>query len=178
MRDRTRGSQSGVLRWLGVLVVIAAPLALNVTPAAALGGVGFVSARGTVTSFPDQIEVQFSAIGNCDTAQDTRPFYVRWSEGNVSHLFRRTGTDVSFCQTPFGTNAPTIQGFGPGVTDGSAARAQWQFADGEPDGEPDQVQIWIFGPVMDVPVLTVSDVPDPLNGSPGGVWAFGELPWP
>jgi hypothetical protein len=180
MRDGTRSRQSGVLRWLGVLVAIAAPLALNVSPAAAAAdGVGTASARGTD---PDArlgsaatTTAQFSAITNCDETQNTRPFIVRWTENGTSHTFRRTSTSGSICSNDGISNRN--QGFGEGIIDGSLlVGLSWFFQD-SPDSVDDSVAISVgtaFGSILDIN----ADPPAALNGTPGGVWAFGTLPWP
>ena len=40
---------------------------------------------------------QYSAITNCDEAQSTRPFYVRWTADDTSFLFKKDSVDTSTC---------------------------------------------------------------------------------
>lgn len=177
MRDRTRGRPSGVLRWLGALVAIAAPLALNVSPAAAVNGVGGASARGTdpdATLRAGTVAAQFSAITNCAAAQSTRPFYVRWTSGSTTNTFKKTGAaSTSKCFSNGGANIN--EGTGTGTINGTpGATVSWHFADG---GGPDDAQITVT--TTDSGALNIAESPpQPLNGTPGGVWVRGTLPWP
>jgi hypothetical protein len=179
MRDRPRGRQSGVHRWLGVLVAIAASLALNVSPAAA-DGVGSASARGTdpdgrlttPAPFPLESTVQYSAITNCDETQNTRPFIVRGTLGSDQVTVTRTSTETSTCTTENGRSVN--EGTGRGTVSGRLtgdAFISWRFED-----SPDHVTIDIFWNLRFS--LHASGAPQAVSGTPGGVWVFGELPWP
>ena len=160
-------------------VVVAAAfllaMALNVSPAAAQfeDGVGFASVRG---SDPDAdlggatVAASYSAITNCDAAQSTRPFYVRWTVNGTSFLFKKDSVSTSTC---FSEGATSIdEGAGAGTVNGSTpASLQWRFEE-----SPDDVSITVTPEGADP--LIIEGTPQPLNGSPGGVWVFGELPWP
>jgi hypothetical protein len=190
MRDRTRGRQSGVLRWLGVLVALAASLALYVSPAAAVNGVGSASARGTLAgelNGSESVVAQFSARSNCDAAQSTGPFYVRWIGSDITFTFKQTGpAKTSGCNSVgsgafiFNANDGTADGefqcpFPPDCAlDGLPGSVQWQFSS---VAAVDGVNITVMDP-FGTPFLVLSGEPQPWNGSPGGVWLFGELPWP
>jgi hypothetical protein len=138
-------------------------------------GVGTTSARGTD---PDAalgdgtVAAQYSAITNCDEVQSMRPFYVRWSEGSTSFLFKKSSVATSTCTSSGGANVN--EGTASGLINGSTpADVSWHFADG---GGPDDVQITVTPDSGDE--LTIAGAPQPWNGSPGGVWVFGDLPWP
>ena len=143
-------------------------------------GVGTASARGTdpdaqllPVSAQQAVEAQYSAIANCDETNDTRPFYVRWTEGTTTNTFQRTGTDTSTCVTEGGVKVN--EGTGTGTLNGNpGATVEWSFVDGVPS--PDNVNITVSddsGPILDI-----AGAPEPLFGSPGGVWAFETSPWP
>jgi hypothetical protein len=143
-------------------------------------GVGTASARGTdpdasatipgLGTFP--VAAQYSAITNCDETANNRPFIVRASLGGQSIQFTRTGTDTSTCTSSGSTN--TNEGTGTGNVTGAitgTATVHWVF-----DESPDDVTIDIVGDTG--AELHISGAPQPLSGSPGGVWVFGTLPWP
>ena len=70
-----------------------------------MDGVGTASARGTdpdasatvpgLGTFP--LPAQYSAITNCDEAQNTRPFIVKAAVGANEVTVTRTSTDTSTC---------------------------------------------------------------------------------
>jgi hypothetical protein len=137
-------------------------------------GVGSASARGTdpdatfgVSGNP--LAAQFSAITECDADQSTRPFIVRWD----TFTFKKTGTDSSSCFSSGGANVN--EGTGTGTVNGTpGATVSWHFADG---GGPDDAQITVT--TTDSGALNIAESPpQPLNGTPGGVWVRGTLPWP
>lgn len=142
-------------------------------------GVGTASARGTdpdasatvtgIGTFP--VPAQYSAITNCDETANNRPFIVRANAGGQQIQFNRTGTDTSTCTSSGSTN--TNEGTGTGTVSGAIngpATLHWVF-----DESPDDVTIDIVG---DAGELHISGAPQPLSGTPGGVWVFGTLPWP
>jgi hypothetical protein len=134
-------------------------------------GVGSASARGTAFNHITAQEAQFSAITNCDEAQNTRPFYVRWTEGTTTHLFKRTSTGTSTCSNITGSD--TNDGTGAGTIDGATtAFLSWTFVN-----NPDHVLMSI-STTDQGPVVFIDEAPGELSGTPGGVWVFGELPWP
>ncbi len=143
-------------------------------------GVGSASARGTdsdasatvpgLGTFP--VTAQYSAITNCDEAQNTRPFIVRALLGAQQVTVTRTSTDTSTCTSEGSTsvNEGTGTGTASGALTGSAT-ISWRFED-----SPDNVTIDIVGDTG--AEVHVSGAPEALNGTPGGVWVFGTLPWP
>lgn len=134
-------------------------------------GVGTTSARGTAFNHITAGEAQFSAITNCDENANSRPFIVRWTEDSTTHTFRRTSTDTSTCTNVGGSDTNT--GTGAGTIDGSgSATLEWTFSN-----DPDHVLIRITTDA-EGPVVFIDEAPSALSGSPGGVWVFGELPWP
>ncbi len=138
---------------------------------AAEDGVGSASARGTAFNHITAEDAQFSAITNCDEAQNTRPFIVRWTEGATTHTFTRTSTDTSTCTNVGGSD--TNSGTGAGTIDGTTdASLEWTFSN-----DADHVLIRIVT-VDQGPVVFIDEAPGPLLGTSGGVWVFGNLPWP
>ena len=143
-------------------------------------GVGAASARGTD---PDAslgtdnatTTAQYSAITNCDEAQSTRPFIVRWTDGGT-HTFKKTGAaDTSTCVREGDTSVN--EGTATGLMDGSTpATVEWSFVDGSQVPGPDNVNITVTPQAGDL--LDIAGEPQPLNGTPGGVWVFPDLPWP
>ncbi len=86
--------------------------------------------------------------------------------------FTRTSTDTSTCTSEGSTSVN--EGTGAGATTGAIvgpATVSWRFED-----SPDNVVIHIEAD--NGATLDVSGAPQALNGSPGGVWVFGTLPWP
>jgi len=137
-------------------------------------GVGSASARGTdpdASLGAGTVAAQFSAISNCDETL-VKPFYVRWTSGGTN-TFKKTGaSDTSICFNSGGANIN--EGTGSGLVNGSTpATVSWHFA----DGAPDDAQITVTPDVGDPLDISVTP-PDPLSGTPGGVWASGTLPWP
>jgi hypothetical protein len=170
-----------------------AALALGAQPAAAQeDGVGSVSARGTdpgaFWSPIGDIEAQLSAITNCDAAQSTRPFIVRWSAGGTTYTFRKTSVDISSCySSPEGASYdPVNEGDGQGTVNGSPATFSWRFTEGDASGLPEGVSndhafveiILKSGEHLRLHIADPQGDDQSLNGSPGGVSVFGELPWP
>jgi hypothetical protein len=143
-------------------------------------GVGTTSARGTdpdATLGTDSVTTaaQYSAITNCDETQSTRPFVVRWTDGGT-HTFRKTGAAAtSTCVSEGDTSIN--EGTGTGLVDGSTpATVEWSFVDGSQVPGPDNVNITVVPDTGEL--LDIAGEPQPLSGSPGGVWVFGTLPWP
>ncbi len=163
----------------GTLAALGAMLVLGVASAQAQeDGVGSASARGTATFVAGGTSAQFSAIANCDEAQNTRPFIVRWFDSGTPHTFTRTATNISTCKGAVGLSVNS--GIAAGTIDGSVpASVSWTFADRAEDIQ-DSVSIEVIplGPGAGSGVIAQADPPAPLNGTPGGVWVFGELPWP
>ncbi len=90
-----------------------------------------------------------------------------------TQTFKMTSVDFSFCSTDGDSNDNT--GFGSGLIDGSSpATVIWDFVD-SPDNDTAEIDLF---PDAGVAVLIGAAPPAPLNGAPGGVWAFGDLPWP
>jgi hypothetical protein len=167
------------------LAAVAAMLVAGVGAAQAQAdGVGSASARGTgVGAFVGSQSgvgggtAQYSAVTNCDEIANTAPFIVQSnsvpSGGSVT--FKRIITNASTCTTEGGSSVNKGQGFVniTGAFTGIGA-LNWEFRD-----SPDTVQIDItFGGGGLERFSLVSPQPQPLNGAPGGVWAFGNLPWP
>ncbi len=143
-------------------------------------GVGTASARGTdpdasatvpgLGTFP--VTAQYSAITNCDEAQNTRPFIVRALLGAQQVTVTRTSTDESTCTSEGSTSVN--EGTGAGTASGAisgTATISWRFEE-----SPDDVTIDIVGSTG--AEVHVAGAPAALNGTPGGVWVFGDLPWP
>jgi hypothetical protein len=157
---------------------VAAMLVASVGAAPAQGdGVGTTSARGTaqagvaVLNGPLDVDVQYSAITNCNEAANTRPFIV-----NVPFFgwtFRRTSTDTSTCNTSNGSsvNVGSGAGTGTGPAFSGPATLVWRFQE-----SPDNVEIHIVADSGSQ--VFAHGAPQPWNGTPGGVWVFGNLPWP
>jgi hypothetical protein len=130
-------------------------------------GVGTASARGALGT-----NGGYSAITNCDEAQNTRPFIVRFA----GMTFKRTSTATSTCTSNGSTSVN--EGTGAGTLDGTPYNLSWRFTD-----SPDTVE-FRFEPTDPSHCpgclaynFTISQ-PQPLNGSPGGIWVFGTLRWP
>jgi hypothetical protein len=172
-----------------------AALALGAQPSTAQeDGVGSVSARGTdpgaFWSPVGEIEAQLSAITNCDAAQSTRPFIVRWSAGGTTYTFRKTSVDKSSCFSdgfPESARYDTVnKGDGQGTVNGSPATLSWRFTEGDASGLPEGVSndhafveiILKSGEHLRLHIANPEGDDQSLNGTPGGVWAFGQLPWP
>jgi hypothetical protein len=151
-------------------------------------GVGSASARGTdpdaVIVILDQFgrpvtlpaTAEYSAVTNCDESANTGPFIVRYSPiSGTAATFRRTSTDTSTCHSENGTSVSEGTGAGTvtGVGADGSATVHWEFTD-----SPDSVSITLTGNGALAGALAISGAPLPLNGSPGGVWVFGTLPWP
>jgi hypothetical protein len=163
---------------LATLATLISMLLASIGAAPAQGdGVGTTSARGTAQSGvadlagPHNVDVQYSAITNCNEAANTRPFIV-----NVPFFgwtFRRTSTDTSTCNTSDGSSVNV--GSGAGTATGPAfsgpATLAWRFQE-----SPDNVVIHIEADSGSE--VFAFGAPQPWNGSPGGVWVFGTLPWP
>ena len=144
-------------------------------------GVGDVSARGTdpdaeiLAETPVTVAASYSAITNCDEAQSTRPFYVRWTEGTTSHLFKKDAGAATTSTCVDESGVKVNEGTATGLIDGTtAATVEWSFVDGVPS--PDNVDITVTPAGGDL--LNISGAPETLNGSPGGVWARETSPWP
>ncbi|MGH2980856.1 MAG: hypothetical protein ACRDKV_02280 [Solirubrobacterales bacterium] len=182
-----RGRRTGVV---AILAVLAAMLVFGAAPAQAQDGVGGASARGTdpdaVASVPffgagesEEVVAQYSAITNCDEAQNTRPFIVRALDSAGGQVtVTRTSTDTSTCTSENSTSVN--EGTGAGTASGGLtgnADISWRFED-----SPDNVRIDIAcigcGVLGTTVQFRISGAPQALNGTPGGVWVFGELPWP
>ena len=142
-------------------------------------GVGTASARGTdpdavatvpgIGTFP--VSAQFSAVTNCDENANTRPF-IAHVQTPLNVTITRTSTQTSTCHSEGATNVN--EGTGTGTVSGDlsgTATFSWRFEE-----SPDSVHI--EGTTDTGASLTISGAPQPLNGSPGGVWVFGSLPWP
>jgi hypothetical protein len=143
-------------------------------------GVGTASARGTdpdavatvpgIGTFP--VSAQFSAITNCDENSNTRPF-IAHVQTPLNVTITRTSTQTSTCHSEGGTSVN--EGTGTGTVSGDlsgTATFSWRFEE-----SPDAVHI--EGTTDTGASLTIDAAPPAsLNGSPGGVWVFGTLPWP
>jgi hypothetical protein len=182
--------------WIALLVCVClAALALGGQQAAAQeDGVGGVSARGTdpgaFWSPVGDIEAQLSAVTDCDAAQSTRPFLVRWFAGGTTYTFKKTSVDNSSCFSdglPESTRYDTVnQGDGQGTVNGSPATFNWRFTEGDASGLPEGVSndhafveiILKSGDHLRLQIANPEGDDHSLNGAPGGVWAFGQLPWP
>ncbi len=143
---------------------------------------GNASARGTdpdasadvpgVGTVP--VTAQYSAITSCDETANNRPFIVRATDENGQFTtFTRTSTDTSTCTSEGSTSVNEGTGEGTFNTNGDMTHAtfSWRFED-----SPDNVVMHFDAD--DGGTLDVSGAPQALNGSPGGVWVFGDLPWP
>ena len=182
--------------WIALLACAClAALALYAQPAAAQeDGVGSVSARGTdpgaYWSPVGDIEAQLSAITNCDAAQSTRPFIVRWFADGTTYTFRKTSVDDSSCfsdGSPEGARYDAVnQGDGQGTVNESPATFSWRFTDGDASGLPEGVSndhafvaiTLKSGEHLRLHIANPEGDDQSLNGAPGGVEVFGELPWP
>jgi hypothetical protein len=171
---RRRARRAGILATLATLMsMLVAPMG---AASAQADGVGSASARGTLTALvgttiPFFGPAEVSAISPCDETQ-SRPFIVRIPNG----VFTKSGVNSSGCLSDQDGNT----NFGSGVGTWSfshnmagTANFTWSFH----DGGSDSVNISIEGTATAAPVNIVG-IPAPLNGSPGGVWVFGTLPWP
>jgi hypothetical protein len=140
-------------------------------------GVGSMSVRGTD---PDadlgagQVAAQMSGIVNCDETQSTKPFIVRWTSSGTAFTFRKTSVASSTCFS--GDGSSLAAGGGEGTVNGVHATFDWILVDGAQVPTPDGTEISIQPDSG--PSLSIAGEPQPLNGAPGGVWAFGQLPWP
>ena len=183
--------------WIALLACAClAALALGAQSAAAQeDGVGGITARGTdpgaFWSPAGEIEeAQFSAITNCDAAQSTRPFIVRWSAGGTTYTFTKTRVDNSNCFSdglPQSARYDSVnEGDGQGTVNGSPATFSWRFTDGGTSGPPEGTSndhafveiILESGEHLRLRIDNPEGDEGSLNGTPGGVWAFGQLPWP
>ncbi len=167
-----------------------------------MNGSGFASARGAdhaarlrssrLGRSGRPVSAQFAAITNCHASLSTRPFLVRWSVHGTTFTFRKTRVLGSRCLSN-SSGASVIRGFGRGrmsfagarrgasrhLRHRKRARFRWRFSDPSTSdsGGSDRVRIRIAsrsGPILRIRVSP----PAPLSGTPGGVWAFGALPWP
>jgi len=142
-------------------------------------GVGTASARGTdpdaiatvpgTGSFP--VSAQFSAVTNCDENANTRPF-IAHVQTPLNVTITRTSTQTSTCHSEGGTSVN--EGTGTANVTGAitdTATFTWRFEE-----SPDTVDI--DGTTTGGAELHISGAPQPLSGTPGGVWVFGTLPWP
>ena len=149
-------------------------------------GVGSASARGTGVgvfvgpqSGVDLTNVQYSAVTNCDEAANTGPFIVQASSvpSGGSMTFKRIGANFSSCTSEGSTSVNKGQGFVNIFVAGAftgIGELNWEFKE-----SPDTVVIDItFGQARLEEFSIVDPQPQPLNGTPGGVWVFGSLPWP
>ena len=149
-------------------------MAMTATPAAAL--TGKFSARG---SMAHETSPSFSAATDCVASQSTRPFVIRWS-GGTSGFTKTAVTSVSCTDDPsvptVGLDTQTGHAVGFLFPLGEAATLDWRFVDGGPGSAADIVELHINA-IPDPPCCDVLNVgpgpPGPLNGTPGGVWAFG-----
>jgi hypothetical protein len=146
-------------------------------------GVGFVSARGSdqaiVLASPNtQVVATFSAITNCDEAQNTRPFFVRWTHDGTTFVFKKNpGAIESNCYIDE-SGTKHNDGLGTGLVNGTCpATVDWDFADGVDSGF-ETVDIGVSPECTPSLDLGIGEPPTALNGSPGGVWAFETTPWP
>ncbi len=148
-------------------------------PIARVDGVGSASVRGTD---PDadfgagSVAAQLSGIINCDETQSTRPFIVRWISAGTTYTFTKTSVGSSRC---FSGDSPGVNanaGGGEGMVNGVHATFSWILVDVAQNPANDAVEISIQ-PDSGNP-LGIAGQLQPLNGTPGGVWVFGSLPWP
>ena len=165
------------------LALLCGGLVLGCAPAA-LAVDGKISARGVVMSTPfgDQpapTAISFSAANDCNAGQSSGPSIVEWA----GVRFTKTAVEYSSCeddpsllQIP-----PTLSGFDTqyGVAFGTLSGARrgpgrlyWGYYDGGAN-ERDTVTMTVVNQFFDPLVfMNQAQVPQPLGGSPGGVWTF------